>query len=341
MKSIDLRSDTVTQPTPEMLDAMRNAELGDEGYGDDPTLNRLEELTAARVGKEAALFTASGTLGNLASVMAHTSPSDEIIVGHRSHILCSEKGGISAVAGCLVRTVQEERGMLPPDEVKALCRAPGTRPRTGLVCVENTHNSAGGVTLSLENLRSLRDTCDEFQIPLHMDGARVFNAAVATGVDVREITQYVDSLMFCLSKGLGAPIGSMVAGSTEFIQEVRAMRDMLGGRMRQTGVIAAAGIWALQHRVDRLAQDHDNARLLAEGLSDLGFDVDTNLVDTNIVFIRHPTPQAAQQQAQGFSELGIMAKASGNRIRLVTHYQVNTVDVERVIERLRTDECKR
>ncbi|MGB3905549.1 MAG: low-specificity L-threonine aldolase, partial [Anaerolineae bacterium] len=286
MKIIDLRSDTVTQPTRAMREAMYEAVVGDDVFGEDPTVNALEALAAEKVGKEAALFVASGTMGNLVSILTHCRRGDEVIMGDRAHIFIHEVGAAAAFAGVQVHIVPNQPdGMLNPEDVEKAIRGEDIHfPPTRLVCLENTHNRCGGCVLSPVQMDSVSTPVRERGIAVHLDGARVFNASVSLGVDVKELTRNVDSVMFCLSKGLSAPVGSMVAGSEEFIRRARKNRKMLGGGMRQAGIIAAAGIVALNEMVDRLAEDHANARLLAGGLKEIdGLDVDLNTVQSDIV----------------------------------------------------------
>ncbi len=316
-----------------MREAMRQARVGDDGYGDDPTLNRLQQLAATLLGKEDALFVPSGTMGNLVSIMVHTSPGDELICERDAHVLNSEMGGVAAVAGCVIRAVAGVRGVMDPGEVDRLCRKPGARPRTGVICVENTHNAAGGVVTPLDNLRQLKQIAQAKQVAVHMDGARIFNAAACLGVEPKCVAQHADSVMFCLSKALGAPMGSVIVGTKQFIHEARYVRKMLGGTLRQAGVVAAAGIVALETMVGRLAEDHENARLLATGLRDIGLDVDTSLVDTNLVYVVPPAGMSAEQLAKVCVEMGVLAKPSMNRVRLVTHYQVTADDVKEALGR--------
>jgi threonine aldolase len=284
MRFIDLRSDTVTMPTAEMRKAMAEAEVGDDVYEDDPTINRLQELAAVMMGKEAALFVPSGTFGNLVSVLTHTRRGDEVILGEDSHIILHEVGGSAVIAGVQMRTLRSKNGMLEPTDVEAAIRPDGIHyPRTGLICVENAHGM--GTAISVENLKAIKKIAEEHEIPVHMDGARIFNAAVALGVDVKEISACADSVQFCLSKGLAAPVGSIVAGTKEFIKIARKNRKLMGGGMRQAGVLAAAGIIALEEMTKRLHMDHENAAYLADQLSQIpGVKVKTDRLDINMVF---------------------------------------------------------
>ena len=287
MHIVDLRSDTLTKPTPEMRRAMAEAEVGDDVFGEDPTVNRLEEMAAGRVGKEAALFVASGTMGNLVSLLAQCGRGDEIILGDQAHTYINEQGGAAALGGIHPRVVPNEPdGTLDLGRVAAAIRSDNIHyPRTRLVAVENTQNLCSGVALTPEYMHALGRLARQHGLRVHVDGARIFNAAIALGVDVKSLTEDADSLTFCLSKGLGAPVGSLVCGSKAFIAEARRARKVLGGGMRQAGVLAAAGIVALESMVDRLAEDHANARLLSAGLSELPWiQVDPVPLRTNIVY---------------------------------------------------------
>lgn len=328
---IDLRSDTVTQPTEEMRQAMARAEVGDDVYGEDPTINRLEELAAEKVGKEAALFVPSGTMGNQISVLTHTQRGDEVIVESEAHIYFYEVAGLAALSSVQVRLVKGVRGVLDPADVAAAIRPANIHfPRSALLCLENTHNRAGGTVTGVQRMRELAEVAHAHGLAVHLDGARIFNAAIALGVDVKELTAPVDSVMFCLSKGLSAPVGSLVAGPKEWIARARKYRKLLGGGMRQAGVLAAAGIVALEKMVDRLAEDHANARLLGEGLAQIpGIKLDLATVQTNMVTFEIEKP--GLDGAAFVRELlvrGVKANATGpRRIRFVTHKDVNREDV--------------
>ncbi|MEA1994144.1 MAG: low-specificity L-threonine aldolase [Euryarchaeota archaeon] len=333
MRTVDLRSDTVTYPSQEMMDAIADAELGDDVYKEDPTVNKLEEMAAKKMGKEAALLVASGTQGNLASVLTHTSKGDEVILGSESHIYWYEVGGIAALANLLVRPIKGNKGILDPEMI-----AKAVRPKnihmapTTLVCIENTHNREGGTVWTPEQIKKVRDVAEENELKLHMDGARIFNAAVAQGTKSAKMTKYVDSVMFCLSKGLACPIGSIICGTEEFIENARKNRKILGGGMRQAGIIAAPGIVALKSMVKRLDEDHKNARLLAEGLKDLGLTIDLSRVQTNIVIF-----QVAESEKflSNLNKRGIKASDFGNgKLRMVTHYGIKKEDIEYVLDTL-------
>jgi threonine aldolase len=336
MQFIDLRSDTVTLPTPAMREAMFNSQVGDDVLGEDPTVNRLQALAAARVGKEAALFVASGTMGNLVSLLTHCQRGDEIIVGDRAHLFLYEAGGASALGGIHSRQVANQvDGKLDLAQIEAAIRPDNPHfPRTRLICLENTHNRCGGACLTPDYMRQVRELADRYNLGIHLDGARVFNAAVALGVDVKELTRYADSVSFCLSKGLSAPVGSLVCGAVDFISRAHRTRKVVGGGMRQAGVIAASGIVALEHMVDRLAEDHANARRLAEGLADTpGVILDASQVQTNIViFELQADAMDAAEFCQRLANEGIkMSPIEGRRIRAVTHYGIEAAHIEQAL----------
>lgn len=337
MTIIDLRSDTVTKPTPAMRRAMYEAEVGDDVLGDDPTVRRLEELAAGRLGKEAALFVPSGTMGNLASLLMHCGRGDEVILGDQAHIYVYEAGGSSAVGSIHPRPLPNRAdGTIDLDLIEAAIRPNDVHaPRTKLLALENTHNRCSGAVLPVAYMEAACALAHRRGLAVHLDGARVFNAAVALGVDVQQIVAGCDSVSFCLSKGLGAPVGSVIVSSQAFIREARRARKVLGGAMRQSGVIAAAGIVALTEMVDRLADDHAHARRLAEGIAGLpGITLDPAAVQTNIVIFSLEradiTPQqlAAQLNQRGISLLAI----GGQRLRAVTNHHVTAQDVERAID---------
>ncbi|MFC4768186.1 low-specificity L-threonine aldolase [Effusibacillus consociatus] len=338
MKKIDLRSDTVTLPTEAMRKAMTNAELGDDVYGEDPTVNRLEEAAAEKLGKEAALFVTSGTQGNQVAILTHARAGEEILLEADSHIFYYEAAAASALAGVQTRTIAGIRGAMHPKDVEQAIRGVNIHfPRTALICLENTHNRAGGAVLSLENMRAVYEVAQRKQVPVHLDGARVFNAAVALGVDVGEITQYADTVQICFSKGLGAPVGSVLAGSREFIEQARQWRKRLGGGMRQAGVIAAPAIVALTEMVDRLAEDHANARNLAAGLAEIkGVQVNPDSVETNIVIADvSETGRSALEILDLLAQEGVLAVDFGDTlVRFVTHKDISTSDIEEAIHRI-------
>ncbi|ADL07436.1 low-specificity L-threonine aldolase [Thermosediminibacter oceani] len=335
-KYIDLRSDTVTLPTPEMREAMYRAEVGDDVYGEDPTVRRLEEMAAEITGKEAAMFVTSGTQGNQVCIMTHTRPGDEIILEEKSHIFTYEVGGIGYLAGVQARLIPGKRGVMDPTDIEAAIREDDLHfPRTSLICVENTHNRAGGTVIPMDTLEKTYEVAKKHGIPVHMDGARIFNAATYLGVPVRDIARYADSVMFCLSKGLCAPVGSIVAGSRDFINRARKFRKMLGGGLRQAGFLAAAGIVALEKMTERLKEDHENARLLAEGLNSIpGISIDMKTVQTNIVICDISGLGISGNELAGrLLEKGIKINGgSGSLVRFVTHYGIDKNDVLRTVE---------
>ncbi len=337
MPMIELRSDTMTQPTATMRQAMAEAEVGDDVFGEDPTVNRLEDIAADRLGKEAALYVTSGTMANLVSELAHCGRGDEIILGSHSHTFFYEQGGSAAVGSLHPRTVPNQPdGKMALDEIEAAIRGDNVHfPRSRLILLENTHNICNGCPLEIEYMQAVGDIARRHQLKIHVDGARFFNAAVALGVDPGELAAEADSVSFCLSKGLAAPVGSMVCGSQEFINEARRVRKLLGGGMRQAGVLAAAGIVALNEMVDRLADDHANAKKLAVGLAQIpGLSIDPDQIRTNIVFFELPgKPMTAQQFTQQINAAGVrMLPVGPQRVRAVTHYQVSSDDIDRAID---------
>jgi len=334
VRTVELRSDTFTLPTESMRNAMATAELGDDVWDEDPTIHRLQDRAAEMVGKEASLFVPSGTMGNLCALISHARPGQEIILEIDSHIFQNEVAGASVVGGLQLRPLDTQDGRLRPDQVGAAIRpADIHEPSTGLLCLENTHNRKGGTCLTPTQTRALCAVAHEAGFPVHLDGARVFNAAVALKVDVRELTAPVDSVMFCLSKGLSAPVGSMLAGSAAFIDHARRMRKMVGGGMRQAGVLAAAGLCALNEMVDRLADDHANARRLADGLQGLpAVEIDLSRVETNMVFGDCRPPLTAGEFIDRCREVGVLLdQASPHRWRMVTHRGVSAEDVDYAI----------
>ena len=331
MQIVDLRSDTVTHPTPQMRKAMYEAEVGDDVYREDPTIIKLEELGAQMTGKEAGLFVASGTMGNQIAVMAHTKKSDEVICETESHIFYYEVGGIACLSGAQPRPITGANGILTADQIKSVIRGNDVHaPDTGLICLENTHNRAGGTCYTLENLEAIAQLATAHALPVHMDGARIFNAAVALGVSAAEIAYHTQTVQFCMSKGLGAPVGSLLTGSKDFINKSRRFRKMVGGGMRQAGILAAAGLVALTHMVDRLAEDHRHARILGEELANMGLKVDLSTVQTNIViFDVSPTGKTAKVFADQLRSGGIKVNEFGEyKIRMVTHYGISRKDID-------------
>ena len=334
-KNLDLRSDTVTWPTPEMREASYKAKLGDDVYGDDPTVNELEAIGAKIFGKEACVFVTSGTQGNAVSVLSHTKRGDEVILEQTSHIYVNEVGGLAVMGQLMARTIPGEKGWMKPDDIRKAVRADNIHyPRTSLLCIENTHNSAGGVALTPKQMKSNWDVAKEYNLGVHLDGARIFNASVALGVDVKELAKYADTVQICLSKGLSAPIGSLVVGTEELVKKARKYRKMLGGGMRQVGIIAAPGIIAVTKMVDRLADDHKNAKLLATGLQKMGIKV-LNDVQTNMVYIDFGSVGwKGIDWTKACTKLGWKSRAGDNATstRLVTHYGIEAEDIMSFLE---------
>jgi threonine aldolase len=336
-RTVDLRSDTVTQPTPAMREAMARAEVGDDVLGDDPTVKRLEALAASRLGKEAALYVPSGTMANLVSLLTHCQRGDEAIVGTQAHVLNNEVAGVSGLGGVQLRAAtNDDHGRLDLDEVRALVRKPDVyNPRTAVICIENTHNACNGAALPASYTAEVASIAHDSGAALHIDGARIFNAAIALETTPADLARDADSVSFCLSKGLAAPVGSLICSSADFIQRARRVRRMVGGGMRQAGVIAAAGIVALDEMVDRLADDHANARALAEGLATIpGIETDPTLVQTNILFFRLRGFDGSAFLS-GLRERGVLCSGTPQRVRLVTHYGIEREDVDYVLESVR------
>ena len=330
---VDLRSDTVTRPTPEMYEAMMNAPLGDDVLGDDPTVIELEKLAASKTGKEAALFVPSGTMGNQIALATHTRPGDAILVEEDAHILLYEVGAPGVISSVVTWTLPSNKGVMAPETIERRVKKQDLHtPGTTLLCIENTHNRAGGTVVPLANMAAYADIARKAEMKVHLDGARVFNAATALNVAVSEIAQHVDTVNFCLSKGLGSPIGSLLCGSSDFIDAARFWRKRLGGGMRQAGLLAACGIVSLTKMVDRLADDHRRARALASAISELpGVAIDWDTVQTNMVFIKVDAPGA--QWVERLRELGVWALAPGaNVLRLVFHADIDDAKLERAIE---------
>jgi len=337
MQFIDLRSDTVSLPTPAMAEAMAKAELGDDVYGEDPTINRLQELGAAMVGKEAGLFVPSGTMGNLAAMLAHCNRGDEVILGNNAHTFLYEAGGVSALGSVHSRQlINQPDGTLDLDEIREAIRFDNSHfPTTRLIALENTQNRCGGVALSVAYTQAVGELAVENGLQLHLDGARIFNAAVALGVSAAELARPADSVTFCLSKGLCAPVGSVLCGSKDFIYRAHRIRKQLGGGMRQAGILAAAGIVALESMVDRLAEDHARARRLAEGLGAIpGILLDPGSPYTNMIFLNfsEECELNASQIARRLKKRGVLVSAvAERRFRLVIHYWVNDHAVEETV----------
>ena len=337
MKTIDLRSDTVTLPTPQMREAMAKAQVGDDVMGEDPTINRLEELAAAKVNKPAALFVASGTMANLVALLTHCGRGDEVIVGDKAHTFVNEVGGMAALGGIQPRTLPNQPdGTLALDDIRAAIRGDNVHwPRTRLIALENTHNNCSGSPLAPGYLWSVYELAKSRGVKVHTDGARIFNAAIALGVPVTELTRQTDTVSFCLSKGLSAPVGSLLCGSREFIAEARRQRKMVGGGMRQAGILAAAGIVALETMIDRLADDHANAKYFAESIADIpGIELDPARVKTNIVFfdlLRADAPNATEM-IERLARAGVLIGPAGERrMRAVTHYGIERADIDAAI----------
>ena len=337
---VDLRSDTVTQPTDEMRKAMSSAAVGDDVLGDDPTIIELENRLSSMLGKEASLFVPSGTMSNAIAIRTHTNPGDEIVTEATSHIYIYEGGGFAALSGCSVSLVPGKRGIMTPEDVKkAIRKADGSLahfPNGSLVCVENTSNRGGGTCYPQEILDAIAKVAHDNDCAAHMDGARLFNASVASGTSPARIVRDYDSISICLSKGLGAPVGSVLVGSSEFIGLAHRWRKMFGGGMRQAGIIAAGGIFALENHIKRMADDHDRARKLAQEIGNMdGFNVDISTVETNMVYIT--TDTLASNVIESLSEKGIDALDLGsNMIRLVTHLHITDEDIERTIDAFAT-----
>lgn len=336
MPIIELRSDTMTQPTAAMRQAMVRAEVGDDVFGEDPTVNRLEEMAADRLGKEAALCVASGTMANLVSQLAHCGRGDEIILGSHAHTFFYEQGGSAAVGSLHPRTVvNQPDGKLALEDIEAAIRSDNVHfPRSRLILLENTHNICNGCPLEIKYMQAVGNIARRHRLKIHVDGARFFNAAIALNVAPGDLAAEADSVSFCLSKGLAAPVGSMVCGTQDFINEARRARKLLGGGMRQAGILAAAGIIALNEMVERLAEDHANAKKLAEGLAEIaGIAIDPHLIRTNIVFFELTAEQmTAEQFTQQINAAGVrMLPVGPQKVRAVTHYQVTAEDIEQAL----------
>ncbi len=336
---IDLRSDTVTRPTPAMRRAMAEAEVGDDVYGEDPTVRRLEELAAARLGRQAAIFVPTGTMGNQIAVHLHTRPGSEVIIEARGHIFNFEMGAMAVWSGALPRPIPTPAGLLEPAQVESVVNpAVSYRTPTRLLCLENTHNLWSGLPMNGERTRALAAVAHAHGLKVHLDGARIHNAAAALGTSAAELARDCDTVMFCLSKGLAAPVGSLLVGDADTIVEARRVRKLFGGGMRQAGVLAAAGIVALNEMVDRLHEDHARARRLAEGLAELpAVDLDPASVQTNIVVFRlraerfpakNGTPPSGRLVA-GLKDRGVLCGPFGGyEVRMVTHYEIGDADID-------------
>jgi threonine aldolase len=332
---IDLRSDTVTRPSEGMRDAIARADVGDDVLGDDPTVIALEEAAAAKIGKEAALYVPSGTMANLVSLLTHCGRGDEAIAGSESHILHHEGIGAPALGGVSLRTVRnDDRGRVDPGEVRGAIRPPGA-PRTTRVCVETTHNRCGGAAIPANEMRAVADVAHEAGAMLHVDGARIFNAAVALETEARTLVAEADTVSFCFSKGLGAPVGSVLAGPAEFVARARLVRRQVGGAMRQVGIIAAGALYALEHNIERLADDHANARRLAAGLAEIPpIQLDSVETDSNIVFFRAGGIDPGDLRER-LAEEGVACSGIGDRLRMLTHLDVSAEDIDEALVRIR------
>jgi threonine aldolase len=330
---VDLRSDTVTRPSPEMYQAMAEAPLGDDVLGDEPTVAKLEAIAAEKTGKEAALFVPSGTMGNQIAMAVHCDRGDAVLIEEEAHMVYYEVGGPGIISNVVTWTLPSDKGVMDPNVVEShvLKRSLHT-PGTSLLCLENTHNRAGGTITPLATLASYREVADRHGMKVHLDGARVFNASVGLGVDVREITKHVDTVNFCLSKGLRAPVGSVLCGPATFIEDARLWRKRLGGGMRQAGILAACGIVSLTQMVDRLADDHRRARSLAQSLSELpGLSIDWDRVQTNMVLV--VTEMPATEWAERLREQEVWCfPVAPNRLRLVLHADVDDEGIARAVE---------
>jgi len=330
---IDLRSDTVTLPPDAMRRAMHEAELGDDVYGEDPTVNALQEKAAERLGKQAGLLVTSGTQGNLASLLSHAGRGDHVLVGHQSHIFKYEAGAASVLGGLFLEPLtNREDGTFGEEQITAAVNPPDVhRAPTRVLAIENTHNLAGGAPIDAEATRRMAETAHAHGLKVHLDGARLFNAAVALGTEAAALAEPADSVSVCLSKGLGCPLGSVVVGDDDFIGEARRWRKMLGGGMRQAGVVAAAGIYALDHMVDRLVEDHENARRLADGLAEIqGIVLDPEAVRTNIIYFQ--TEQGISLDlAKRLEKRGILMDSEKTLARLVTHDGISSADIDLVL----------
>jgi len=336
MRIVDLRSDTITRPTQAMRRAMAEAEVGDDVFGEDPTVNRLEETAAARLDKEAGLFVASGTMGNLVSLLTHCGRGDEVILGDQSHTFFYEQGGVAALGSIHPRPVRNQSdGTMDLQEIETSIRQDNIHfPRTRLIALENTHNRCNGTPLGVDYMHAVGELARRYGLKIHVDGARIFNAAAALGIEARDLAAEADSITFCLSKGLGAPVGSVICGSRDFISEARRARKVVGGGMRQAGILAAAGLVALSEMVDRLAEDHANASKLAQGLAEMdSFSIDPATVKTNIVFFEiKRTDIGPQELTELLGAEGVRLFALGPRqLRAVINYHITADDIDYVL----------
>lgn len=332
MNYIDLRSDTVTQPTPAMREAMARAEVGDDVFGEDPTVNRLQELAAEKLGKEAALFVSSGTMGNFVALLTHCGRGDEIIVGDQAHIFAAEQGGASVLGGIAMYPVrnQADGTMLLSDIRRAIRSDDIHYPRTRLICIENTQMRMNGAALPVEYMNQVRTLADMYRLKVHLDGARLFNAAIVLGVSAADLARSADTVQFCLSKGLSAPVGSLLVGPRDFIEQARRARKLVGGGTRQAGILAAAGIVALETMIERLKEDHANAKYLAECLAEVdGIELDPARVQTNMILFGLANNINARELAARVNQEGVLIQPRGeSQMRAATHYGVSRADVE-------------
>jgi threonine aldolase len=336
---VDLRSDTVTKPSPGMRKAMAEAEVGDDVFHEDPSVNRLEEMVAALYGKEAALYVASGTMANQLAIRAQTHHGDEIIMERSSHPFNSEAGALAALAGVQVNLIDGRHGIIEVEQIRAVVRTPNVHHApTALICLENTHNRGGGSIWPLDKIRAIRELARSVNVPMHLDGARLMNACVASGLTPKDYAQYFDSCTLCLSKGLGAPVGSLVIGSKDFVERAHRFRKQFGGGMRQAGILAAAGIYALGHNIERLLEDHLNAKRLAKGIAEVdGLDIDVNAVETNILYfhVRKPGLTVPILLDRLKAEGVLMGGTGPHTIRAVTHLDASKDGIDRAVEVLR------
>ncbi len=338
MKLIDMRSDTVTQPTFAMRQAMATAQVGDDVYGDDPTVNELELLAAKMLGKEKALFIPTGTFGNQLAIFTHCQRSDEVIIGEESHIVWHENGAAAAISGVQIRAIAGNKGILDPKEIEARIRV-GTdihAPRTGLICLENAHSN--GRVIPLDIMKRSHAVAQKHHVPVHLDGARIFNAATHLKCDVRNIARFADTVMFCLSKGLAAPVGSILTGTSAFVDKARYNRKMHGGGWRQAGVLAAPGILALKEMTLRLGEDHENALYLAKEISKIpGYELDLESVQINMVWFKVPARISIEKMMSAFAHENIkVGSPHDGKMRLVTHCGIDRVAVDRVLDVMRS-----
>lgn len=340
MRIVDLRSDTFTKPSSEMwemLKSLDNSKIGDDVFGEDPTINELEEKAAKLIGKEAAVYVTSGTQANLVSLLSHTKPGDEILVEEKCHIYRNETSSATRIAGLKLKTYPSEKGVPSIEQLQNLIsNNENIGHLTTVICSENTHNYHGGAIIKLEILKNIKQFADKNELKFHLDGARIFNAAVGLNIDVTEITRHVDSVMFCISKGLSCPVGSLVAGSKSFVSEARKYRKMVGGGMRQAGIIASFGLVALEPSwINRLKEDHKNAKNFAEGIENYDLPIEISNPDTNIVIITVPQDTRIGKVVRSLGSEGVLAfNIDKQKIRFVTHFGISEDDIEYSIEKI-------